>query len=79
MNCHVSEDVVINVSCLGLQRDYQHHATVFKSPYAKNPFDNISAEELQEYKRIIDSKNRKDGKFLSLILHLVVRASDTGS
>lgn len=44
-----------------IQRDYQHHATVFKSPYAKNPFDNISAEELQEYKRIIDSKNRKDG------------------
>jgi len=43
-----------------IQRDYQHHATVFKSPYAKNPFDNISAEELAEYKRIIDSKNRKD-------------------
>jgi len=43
-----------------IQRDYQHHATVFKSPYAKNPFDNISEEELAEYKRIIDSKNNRN-------------------
>merc|ERR1711915_296466 len=41
-----------------IQRDFQHHATVFKSPYAKNPFDSISNEELEEYKRIIDKKNK---------------------
>ena len=45
-----------------IQRDFQHHATVFKSAYAKNPFDNISEDELAEYKRIIDAKNRGDGK-----------------
>ena len=37
-----------------IQRDFQHHATVFKSPYAKNPFDSVSNDELEEYKRIID-------------------------
>ena len=51
-----------------IQRDFQHHATVFKSAYAKNPFDNISEDELAEYKRIIDAKNRGDGKtFLNSI------------
>merc|ERR1712014_208793 len=43
-----------------IQRDYQHHATVFKSAYAKNPFDNVSADELEEYKRIIEMRNRKE-------------------
>jgi len=43
-----------------IQRDFQHHATVFKSPYAKNPFDSVSNEELEEYKRIIDKKNKGD-------------------
>ena len=46
-----------------IQRDFQHHATVFKSAYAKNPFDNISEDELAEYKRIIDAKARGDGNF----------------
>ena len=41
-----------------IQRDFQHHATVFKSPYAKNPFDSVSNDELEEYKRIIDKKNK---------------------
>jgi len=41
-----------------IQRDFQHHATVFKSPYAKNPFDSVSNEELEEYKRIIDKKSK---------------------
>merc|ERR1712062_547392 len=31
-----------------------------KSAYAKNPFDNISEDELAEYKRIIDAKARGD-------------------
>merc|ERR1712025_608507 len=43
-----------------IQRDFQHHATVFKSAYARNPFDNISEDELAEYKRIIDAKARGD-------------------
>merc|ERR1711902_321439 len=43
-----------------IQRDFQRHATVFKSPYAKNPFDSVSNEELEEYKRIINKKNKGD-------------------
>ena len=31
---------------------------MFKSPYAKNPFDSVSNDELEEYKRIIDKKNK---------------------
>merc|ERR1711874_618008 len=31
---------------------------VFKSPYAKNPFDSVSAEELEEYKKMLDRKNK---------------------
>ena len=47
-----------------IQRDFQHHATVFKSAYARNPFDNVSEDELAEYRRIIDAKSRQgDGKF----------------
>merc|ERR1712203_30086 len=37
------------------------HATVFNSAYARNPFDNVSADELAEYRRIIDAKNRGPG------------------
>lgn len=44
-----------------IQRDFQHHATVFNSAYARNPFDNVSADELAEYRRIIDAKNRGPG------------------
>merc|ERR1719210_2589912 len=43
-----------------IQRDFQHHATVFKSAYARNPFDNVSEDELAEYRRIIDAKNNTD-------------------
>jgi len=43
-----------------IQRDFQHHATVYKSPYAKNPFDCVSSEELEEYKRIIKKKETGD-------------------
>ena len=44
-----------------IQRDYQHHATVYKSVYAKNPFDNVSSQELEEYQRIVDMKSRGEG------------------
>merc|ERR1712079_880635 len=43
-----------------IQRDFQHNATVYKSPYAKNPFDAVSNEELEEYKRIINKKTQND-------------------
>merc|ERR1711872_361079 len=51
-----------------IHRDFQHHATVFKSPYAKNPFDSVSNEELEEYKRIINKKNKGDSSPASPVL-----------
>ena len=41
-----------------IQRDYQHNATVYKSAYSKNPFDNVSAQELEEYKQYVLKKER---------------------
>merc|ERR1712179_132223 len=46
-----------------IQRDFQHHATVYGSAYAKNPFDNVTAEELAEYKRIIDCRSRGENPY----------------
>ena len=45
-----------------IQRDFQHHATVFRSAYAKNPFDNVTDDELREYQRVVDAKSR-NGEF----------------
>ena len=56
-----------------IQRDFQHHATVFKSAYAKNPFDNVTAEELDEYRRIIDAKSRMDGGNLNQKMNFLIR------
>merc|ERR1712018_173070 len=50
-----------------IQRDFQHHATVYKSAYARNPFDSVSADELAEYRAIIDAKNRGDATDSSMV------------
>jgi len=60
-----------------IQRDFQHHATVFESPYAKNPFDSISNEELEEYKRIIDRKNKGESEVTSPVGNDDTFAEDT--
>ncbi|XP_037945818.1 protein hu-li tai shao [Teleopsis dalmanni] len=41
-----------------IQRGYQHNATVYKAPYAKNPFDNVTDDELNEYKRTVERKKK---------------------
>jgi adducin len=43
-----------------IQRGYQHNATVYKAPYAKNPFDSVTDDELNEYKRTIERKRHGD-------------------
>ena len=62
---HDAVDYKVGAASKGIiQRDYQHHATVYKSAYSRNPFDNVSADELAEYRRIIDAKSRQgDGKY----------------
>nr|CAD7567438.1 unnamed protein product [Timema californicum] len=41
-----------------IQRGFQHNAMVYKTPYAKNPFDTITDEELEEYKKVIERKQK---------------------
>lgn len=41
-----------------IQRGYQHNATVYSAPYARNPFDHVTDNELDEYKRAIENKRR---------------------
>lgn len=43
-----------------IQRGYQHNATVYKAPYAKNPFDSVTDDELNEYKRTVEKKRTGD-------------------
>lgn len=43
-----------------IQRGYQHNATVYKAPYAKNPFDSVTDDELNEYKRVVEKKRTGD-------------------
>lgn len=55
-----------------IQRGYQHNATMYKSPYAKNPFDSVTDEELDEYKKVVEKKTKGDCKRdLNLINQLV--------
>ncbi|RXG56972.1 Protein hu-li tai shao [Armadillidium vulgare] len=41
-----------------IQREFQHNAVVYKTPYAKNPFDAISDQELEDYKKTIERKQK---------------------
>lgn len=50
-----------------IQRNFQHNAMVYKTPYAKNPFDSVSDKEIEEYKKIVERKQKGDtGLFLEL-------------
>lgn len=51
--------VVVGAASKGIiQREFQHNAMVYKTPYAKNPFDSVTDEDLEEYKRTIERKQR---------------------
>ncbi|XP_077544251.1 adducin 1-like protein hts isoform X9 [Haemaphysalis longicornis] len=51
--------VLVGAASKGIiQRDYQHNAMVYKTAYGKNPFDNITDSELEEYKRLVEKKQR---------------------
>ncbi|KAJ2939509.1 hypothetical protein O0L34_g6337 [Tuta absoluta] len=43
-----------------IQRGYQHNATVYAAPYARNPFDHVSDNEIAEYRRIVERKQKGD-------------------
>uniref|UniRef100_A0A6G1SPR7 Protein hu-li tai shao n=1 Tax=Aceria tosichella TaxID=561515 RepID=A0A6G1SPR7_9ACAR len=53
------QTILVGAASKGIiQRDHQHDAKVYKTAYAKNPFDNISDAELEEYKRLVSRKQR---------------------
>lgn len=54
-----------------IQRGYQHNATVYKAPYAKNPFDSVTDDELNEYKKTIERKRHGDCK-LQILINLLL-------
>ncbi|GBP55269.1 Protein hu-li tai shao [Eumeta japonica] len=41
-----------------IQRGYQHNATVYSAPYARNPFDHVTDREIDEYKKTVERKQR---------------------
>lgn len=56
--------VVVGAASKGIiQRDFQHHAMVYKAPYAKNPFDSVTDEELDEYKKVVERKAKGECKY----------------
>jgi adducin len=51
--------VMVGAASKGIiQRDFQHNAVVFRSPYAKNPFDQVTEQDLTEYKEQVERKQR---------------------
>ncbi|XP_039282248.1 protein hu-li tai shao isoform X3 [Nilaparvata lugens] len=46
-----------------IQRGFQHNATVYKAPYAKNPFDAVSDAELEQYKKTVTKKQRGESSY----------------
>ncbi|XP_053623075.1 protein hu-li tai shao isoform X3 [Plodia interpunctella] len=60
VNTHTGDHVVLmGAASKGIiQRGYQHNATVYSAPYARNPFDQISDRELDEYRRTVERKQR---------------------
>ncbi|XP_012226110.2 uncharacterized protein hts isoform X1 [Linepithema humile] len=53
--------VLVGAASKGIiQRGFQHNAMVYKTPYAKNPFDAVTDQELDQYKREIERKQKGD-------------------
>lgn len=51
--------VLVGAASKGIiQRDFQHNALVYKSAYSKNPFDSVSDKELEEYKKLVERRQR---------------------
>ncbi|XP_072941279.1 protein hu-li tai shao isoform X3 [Epargyreus clarus] len=61
-NTHTGDHVVLmGAASKGIiQRGYQHNATMYSAPYARNPFDHVTDREIDEYKRTVERKQRSD-------------------
>ncbi|GFU60463.1 protein hu-li tai shao [Nephila pilipes] len=59
LNATGDQVVLVGAASKGIiQREFQHNAMVYKTAYAKNPFDGISDQDLEEYKKIVERKQR---------------------
>nr|XP_053630858.1 protein hu-li tai shao-like isoform X3 [Cherax quadricarinatus] len=59
MSAATDHVILVGAASKGIiQRDFQHNAVVYKTPYAKNPFDAVTDQELEEYKELIERKQR---------------------
>ncbi|XP_045541071.1 protein hu-li tai shao isoform X5 [Papilio machaon] len=60
VNTHTGDHVVLmGAASKGIiQRGYQHNATMYSAPYARNPFDHVTDREIDEYKRTVERKQR---------------------
>ncbi|KAK0168732.1 hypothetical protein PV327_002503 [Microctonus hyperodae] len=53
--------VLVGAASKGIiQRGFQHNAMVYKTPYAKNPFDAVTDQELDQYKKEVERKTKGD-------------------
>ncbi|XP_043288963.1 protein hu-li tai shao isoform X7 [Venturia canescens] len=51
--------VLVGAASKGIiQRGFQHNAMVYKTPYAKNPFDAVTDQELDQYKKEVERKHK---------------------
>ncbi|KAI1305926.1 Protein hu-li tai shao [Halotydeus destructor] len=51
--------VMVGAASKGIiQRDFQYNAMVYKSAYARNPFDNVTDADLEDYKQYVEKKQR---------------------
>ncbi|KAL4714801.1 hypothetical protein ACJJTC_002660 [Scirpophaga incertulas] len=59
-NTHTGDHVVLmGAASKGIiQRGHQHNATVYSAPYARNPFDHVTDRDIDEYRRIVERKQR---------------------
>lgn len=65
-NISMTGDQVILVGAASkgiIQRGFQHNATVYKTPYAKNPFDAVTDQELEQYKRDVTRKQKGESSY----------------
>ncbi|XP_054715695.1 protein hu-li tai shao-like isoform X2 [Uloborus diversus] len=59
VNAAGDQVVLVGAASKGIiQREYQHNAMVYKSAYSKNPFDNITEQDLEEYRNIVERRQR---------------------
>ncbi|KAK7081830.1 hypothetical protein SK128_021656, partial [Halocaridina rubra] len=61
MSAATDHVILVGAASKGIiQRDFQHNAVVYKTPYAKNPFDSVTDKELDEYRNLVERKQRGD-------------------